>query len=208
MVYPEGEVAGIAKPRDPFFDNMRSDNKGYREKYNNNRGDYRGGYRGGNNHYQGQSDNYRGGHQQNYPNQQHHQNQGHYDSERGRGGHQNNNEGGRGRGDYGGNRGGYRGRPQTGGMNDRRDEETFGALSSQNFKFKHENIARGGQKIKGPGQQQDFKKPANNGTGGNGRPRFEDGGANKRTKNRFAAMNNPKATKEPEDSEEEEEPTT
>lgn len=44
------------------------------------------------------------------------------------------------------------------------------------------------------------KKPSN----GGGRPRFEDG-ANKRTKNRFAAMNNPKAREEDSDNDEEEE---
>ena len=46
------------------------------------------------------------------------------------------------------------------------------------------------------------KNPSNNGAGG--RPRFEDD-KNKRTKNRFAAMNNPKA-REVSDDEEEEEP--
>lgn len=117
QIYKDNEAENSGKTKDPFFDNMRSDNKGYRDNFNK-RGDFRGGYRGG------------------------HQ---HYDSERGRGGHYGSERG----------RGGFRGRPQTAANNDKRDEETFGAASSQNFKFKHENIARGGQKIKGSNQQND-----------------------------------------------------
>ena len=60
MVYKDNQDAAEAKQKDPFFDNMRSDNKGYRENFGK-RGDFRGGYRGGH----------------------------HYDGERGRGGHHN-----------------------------------------------------------------------------------------------------------------------